>query len=118
MDLETKQRLYSLLPPWKPGETPDFDVNPLKTRLGSTIAAELRQWQQDLREGRERKGWREEALAAGKARRSGKYDAGDPAKIREQEEKIKEQKETKANTALLQRLMDRPTPTKVTKPRR
>jgi len=49
-------------------------VNPLKTPLRPYIEEELRIWQDDLRDGKETKKWREEAILAGVERREGKYD--------------------------------------------
>lgn len=74
MDYETKQRLYSLLPPTN-GETPhDPNVNPLRTQFGKGIENELRKWQDDVKDGRESKKWRDEAIQAGRDRASGAFD--------------------------------------------
>lgn len=61
---ETREHLYTLLPPANYSETPrDPDVNPLENeRLRPYIEDELRRWQEDLQEGRETKKWREEAM--------------------------------------------------------
>ncbi|KAK1083533.1 hypothetical protein LTR33_003204 [Friedmanniomyces endolithicus] len=75
LTLETRKRLYALLPAPRPGEPPhDPDVNPLKTPLRPYIEEELRIWQDDLKDGKETKKWREEAMLAGVERREGKYD--------------------------------------------
>lgn len=72
--METRQRLYSLLPPQPEDQPPhDPDVNPLQTPLGKEIEDGLRRWQDDLREGRESKKWRQEAMQAGRDR--DKYNA-------------------------------------------
>lgn len=75
LDLETRQRLYALLPAPADGEPPhDPNVNPLETQLGKAIEDELRKWQDGLKEGREGKKWREDAMLAGRDRTSGKFD--------------------------------------------
>lgn len=75
LDIETRQRLYSLLPAPADGEPPhDPNVNPLETKLGKAIEDELRKWQDDLKEGKEGKKWREDAILAGRDRTSGKFD--------------------------------------------
>jgi hypothetical protein len=62
LDLETRQRLYSLLPPSTNEEFPhNFDVNPLQSQFGKGIEKELRKWQDDLKDGRDTKKWRDEA---------------------------------------------------------
>lgn len=60
---ETREHLYTQLPPANESESPrDPDVNPLLIeRLKPYIEEELRRWQDDLREGRETKKWRAEA---------------------------------------------------------
>lgn len=61
---ESREQLYSLLPPAAEKEPPrDPDVNPLNIqRLKPYIEEELRNWQNDLTEGREVKKWRVEAM--------------------------------------------------------
>lgn len=49
-------------------------MNPLESSLGREIEDELRKWQEDLKAGRESKKWRDEAMQAGRDRRSGKFD--------------------------------------------
>lgn len=75
MDYETRERLYSLLPAPQDGEPPhNPNVNPLETQCAKGIENELRKWQDDLKEGRESKKWREEAIQAGRDRASGMFD--------------------------------------------
>jgi hypothetical protein len=84
LDSETRQRLYALLPASVPGDMPhDPNVNPLQSRFGKAIEKELRKWQDDLKEGRETKKWREEAMLAGKDRSSGSADVVQKAGGRE-----------------------------------
>ena len=72
---QVRQNLYALLPAPLEGEKPhDVDVHPLKTRYKSYIEEEVRRWQEDLKEGREAKTWRESAKQAGKDRLDGKWD--------------------------------------------
>ena len=72
--METRQRLYSLLPP-PANEVPhNLNVNPLQSQFGKGIEKELRKWQDDLKDGREVKKWREEAMQAGRDRASGVFD--------------------------------------------
>jgi hypothetical protein len=52
----------------------DLSVNPLQSRFGKAIENELRKWQDHLKEGRETKKWREEAMLAGRDRTSGNLD--------------------------------------------
>lgn len=61
---ESREQLYALLPERKEGDPPhDPDVHPLTSyRFKEYIEAELRQWQDDLVEGRETKKWRAQAL--------------------------------------------------------
>ncbi|OQN99587.1 hypothetical protein B0A48_14729 [Cryoendolithus antarcticus] len=69
LPLSTRQHLYSLLPSPEAGEAPwDPDMHPMDTRLRSHISAELNAWQGDLRDGREVKKWRDEAVGAGRKR--------------------------------------------------
>ena len=49
-------------------------MHPLKTQYKTYIEEELRRWQEDLKNGREAKKWREEAMQAGKDRGEGKFD--------------------------------------------
>lgn len=73
--METRQRLYSLLPPSTNEDTPhNLNVNPLQSRFGKGIEKELRKWQDDLKDGREVKKWRDEAMQAGRDRASGAFD--------------------------------------------
>jgi hypothetical protein len=72
------------------GDTPhDLGVNPLETRFGKAIENELRKWQDDLKEGRETKKWREEAMLAGRDRTSGSLDVAEKAGGRESGEDSK-----------------------------
>lgn len=43
--------------------------------MGKNVGDGLRRWQDDLKDGRESKKWREEAIQAGRDRASGKFDA-------------------------------------------
>jgi hypothetical protein len=52
----------------------DFNINPLQTQFGKGIENELRKWQDDLKDGRESKRWRDEAMQAGKDRANGAFD--------------------------------------------
>lgn len=52
----------------------NLDVNPLQSQFGRGIENELRKWQGDLKDGRESKKWREEAMQAGRDRASGAFD--------------------------------------------
>ncbi|KAK5163648.1 uncharacterized protein LTR77_010597 [Saxophila tyrrhenica] len=73
----TREELYTLLPAPRAGEPAhDPDVHPLRTNLKPFIEEELRVWQEDLKEGREAKKWRVEAMQAGKDRREGKFEEG------------------------------------------
>lgn len=75
LDLQTRQRLYSLLPPPTNEDMPhNFNVNPLYSPFGKGIENELRKWQDDLKDGRESKKWRDEAMQAGRDRESGVFD--------------------------------------------
>ena len=75
LDLETRQRLYSLLPPPVNEDMPhNLNVNPLQSQFGKGIENELRKWQDDLKDGRESKKWRDEAMQAGRDRASGAFD--------------------------------------------
>lgn len=70
-----------MLPPPLEGEPPhDKDVHPFHTHLKPYIENEIRRWQDDLREGKEAKSWRNQAILAGKARSEGKWDAYQQAK--------------------------------------
>ena len=72
---DIREQLYSLLP--RPGadQPPqDADVHPLHTMYKPYIEEELRPFGEDLREGREQKKWRLEAMQAGKDRIDGKFD--------------------------------------------
>jgi hypothetical protein len=73
--LEARQQLYTLLPPPQEGE-PEHnpDVHPLKSMYKPYIEEELRRWQEDLKDEREGKKWREEAMQAGRDRVQGKFD--------------------------------------------
>lgn len=61
---ETRENLYTLLPPATEAEPPrDLDINPLNIQtLKPYIEEELRKWQNDLTEGREVRKWRVEAM--------------------------------------------------------
>jgi hypothetical protein len=90
LDLETRQRLYALLPASIAGEMPhDPSVNPLQSQFGKAIENELRKWQDDLKEGRETRKWREEAMLAGRDRTSGSLDVAEQAGGRESGEDSK-----------------------------
>lgn len=72
---EVRQELYNLLPAPKEGEAPhDIDVHPLKTSYKQHIEEELRRWQTDLKDGKEVKKWRQEAMEAGQERANGEWD--------------------------------------------
>ena len=72
--METRQRLYSLLPPSADEMPHNLNVNPLQSQCGKGIEKELRKWQDDLKDGREVKKWRDEAMQAGRDRASGAFD--------------------------------------------
>jgi len=55
-------------------EAHDPAVNPLKTRYKPYLEEALRVWQDDLKNGKETKKWREEALQAGRDRIVGRFD--------------------------------------------
>ena len=75
LPFKTRLQLYTLLPEPRDGEPAhDPDVHPLKSVYKSYIEEELRRWQEDLKDGRESKKWREEAMQAGKDRAEGKFD--------------------------------------------
>ncbi|KAK3074585.1 hypothetical protein LTR53_002863 [Teratosphaeriaceae sp. CCFEE 6253] len=75
LPLETREKLYALLPSPSADEPPhDPAVNPLKTTYRQYIEEELRVWQADLKDGKETKKWREEAMLAGEERKAGKFD--------------------------------------------
>lgn len=74
MDYETQQHLYSLLPPARPNTRHNPHMHPCSTAFWPAIVAEMRAWQDDLKEGRETKKWREDAMKAGKDRVDGKFD--------------------------------------------
>jgi hypothetical protein len=64
-----------MLPTPTDGEAPyDLNVNPIRTQFGKGIENELRKWQDDLKDGRESKKWRDEAMQAGRDRASGAFD--------------------------------------------
>lgn len=72
---EVRQQLYSLLPLPREGEAPhDPDVHPLNTAYKQHIEKEIRRFKDDLKEGREQKKWRDEAMQAGRDRMEGKFD--------------------------------------------
>ena len=72
---QTREDLYALFPTPVDGEGPhDVEIHPLKTRYKPYIEEELRRWQEDLRDGKEAKKWREAAMQAGKDRSDGKWD--------------------------------------------
>jgi len=72
---ETQQHLYSLLPKPLQGDEPhDAAVNPLKTRYRPHLEEALRRWQDDLKDGKETKKWRGEAMQAGSDRKEGKFN--------------------------------------------
>lgn len=72
---ETREMIYLLLPAPREGESPhDLDIHPLNTKYKPYIEEELRRWQADLKDGREGKKWREEAVQAGRDRKAGKFD--------------------------------------------
>jgi hypothetical protein len=75
LPLETRQRLYELLPTVPEGCPPhDPNVHPLKSLYQERITAEFKWWQDDLKDGKETKRWREEALQAGHDRSLGLWD--------------------------------------------
>lgn len=74
LPLETRQRLYELLPPAPEGRPHNPDVHPLKSLYSKNITGEMRAWQEDLKDGKETKKWRDEALQAGQNRSLGLWD--------------------------------------------
>lgn len=75
LPLETRQHLYTLLPEPRPDQPPhDVNVNPMHSWLRPHIDNALRNWQNDLKAGRETKKWREEAMRAGRDRLEGRFD--------------------------------------------
>ncbi|KAK5104862.1 hypothetical protein LTR62_002767 [Meristemomyces frigidus] len=75
LPLETRQELYNMLPaPSDDVAAHDVDVNPLKTPLRPYIEAALRQFQEDLGEGKESKKWREAGMRASADRKEGLYE--------------------------------------------
>ncbi|KAF2207002.1 hypothetical protein CERZMDRAFT_102848 [Cercospora zeae-maydis SCOH1-5] len=71
LPVEARRELYSLLPSKPGGGAYDINVHPLTTHLRAYIEEEVRQYQDDLNEGKETKKWREEAIQAGQERASG-----------------------------------------------
>ncbi|EME47183.1 hypothetical protein DOTSEDRAFT_124793 [Dothistroma septosporum NZE10] len=72
---EDRQKLYNMLPKPQEGEAQhNLGANPMQTMYRPYIEAELRKWQDDLREGKETKAWREQAIEAGKEREKGVWD--------------------------------------------
>jgi len=70
-----REQLYDLLPQPSVDHPPhDADIHPLHTMYKPYIEEELRRFGEDLREGREQKKWRREAMQAGKDRIDGKFD--------------------------------------------
>ena len=64
-----------MLPGPVDGESPhDPAVNPLRTDYHSHVEEALRKWQDDLRDGKEEKKWRQDAMKAGLDRKEGKFD--------------------------------------------
>ena len=75
LPLEKRQELYSMLPePADNAGTHDPDVNPLVTEYRPHIEEALRKWQDDLKDGKEDKKWRREAMQASVDRKEGKFD--------------------------------------------
>lgn len=68
-----RQDLYKQLPTVGP-HPHDVEINPLHTALRPYMQDAILSWQEDLREGRESKKWRQEAIDTGKERESGKFD--------------------------------------------
>nr|POF17766.1 hypothetical protein CFP56_13178 [Quercus suber] len=68
-----RQELYSQLPTIG-NESHDIDINPLHSALRPYMEDAIANWQEDLREGRESKKWRQEAIDAGRERERGKFD--------------------------------------------
>nr|POE46182.1 hypothetical protein CFP56_73561 [Quercus suber] len=68
-----RQGLYDQLPTAGTGSH-DIDNNPLHTAFRPYMEDAIANWQGDLREGRESKKWRQEAIDAGTQRESGKFD--------------------------------------------
>ncbi|KAK4506192.1 hypothetical protein PRZ48_004157 [Zasmidium cellare] len=72
---EARQNLYNLLPPPTGGEPPhNIDVHPLQTQYKQHIEEGIRTWQNDLKDGREVKSWREQAMQVEEDRKEGKLD--------------------------------------------
>lgn len=64
-----------MLPPPREDEAPwNVDINPLNTRLGPYLEDEILIYQQDLKDGKETKKWRNDALQATQARRDEGWD--------------------------------------------
>jgi hypothetical protein len=85
LDLPTRQRLYALLPAPSGGEAPhDPTVNPMQTDHAEAIEFVLEKWQSNLKDGRETKKWRDEAVRTGRERamqvRRSKEESGEEDK--------------------------------------
>lgn len=71
---ETQQRLYDLLPKVPEGRTHNSDVHPLKSPYKRHIEREIKWWHDDLKDGKETKAWRDDAMKAGQNRSAGLWD--------------------------------------------
>lgn len=75
LPLATRSEIYALLPAPREGEPAhDVEVNPLKSAYRPFIEEGLRRWQADLKDGKETKKWRGEAVQAGRERAEGKFE--------------------------------------------
>ncbi|CZT18760.1 uncharacterized protein RCC_04604 [Ramularia collo-cygni] len=71
---EARQRLYELLPEAPEGRPHNPDVHPFKTMYLERIKTESENWHNDLKDGKETKKWRDEAMQAGRDRSLGLWD--------------------------------------------
>lgn len=72
---EIRQGLYDQFPaPLAGAEPRDIDINPLHSMFRPYVEDAITAWQEDLREGRETKKWRQDATDIAKQRELGKFD--------------------------------------------
>ncbi|KAK5155644.1 hypothetical protein LTS14_005905 [Recurvomyces mirabilis] len=75
LPLEKRQELYAMLPTPADGQTPhDPAMNPLRSEHHFYIEEALRKWQDDLKDGKEEKKWRQDAMKASVDRKEGKFN--------------------------------------------
>lgn len=75
MPEETRRAIYTLLPEPRANEPAhNIEVNPLDTSYRPYIEEEARLFQDDLKDGKEAKKWRDDAIEAGAELRAGKFD--------------------------------------------